>query len=385
MKWTKSRAAAASGVPLCLAAILLLSGGGVPERLVGLEGKETASAKAQGIPKRMAANAEVARINGHTVTAAELQYAMGLQRTKVIEYFRGTYHQAYEENFWELEIDGENPLELLKREALTSWTRSRILLEMGHEKGLVDSTDFGGLLSEMERENKRRAQAAASGKAVFGPAGLDEGSFIPYYLSNLEVALRERTPGAGERGREDEPAPEDQISSIPEERELQFTRISIAYRSEGEGAAENKPGTQQLLSEVRQLLLDGRSPEEAVVELRNDSVSLGGLTLSSERLDSANARVYFREQGQLYAWLTGERESGEISPVMDEGFTGEWVMAVFGDAAPQKPGTLKPGTAAEQRKREAAAATGFGRELEQRIRTARIELTEPEYSGLQMQ
>ncbi|MEK3685069.1 hypothetical protein [Paenibacillus sp. FSL R10-2736] len=379
MKWTKSRAAAASGVPLCLAVILLLSGSGVPERLVGPEGKENASAKAQGITERMATDAEVARINGHAVTAAELQYAMGLQRTKVIEYFRDTYHQAYEGNFWELEIGGVNPLELLKREALTSWTRSRILLEMGHEEGLVDSTDFDGLLSEMERENKRRAQAAAAGIAVFGPAELDEGSFIPYYLSNLEVALRERMTVPGEHGRDDEPAREDQVSSIPEEQELTFTRISIAYRSKGQGVADNKPGTQQLLSEVRQLLLEGRSPEEAVSEPRNDNASFPGLTLSSESLDSTNARVYFREQGQLYAWLTGERESGEVSPVMDEGFTGEWVMAVLGDVKPQKPET-----AAEERNKKAATETGFGRELEQRIRSARIELTEPGYSGLQM-
>lgn len=380
MKWTKSRAAAASGVPLCLAVILLLSGGGVPERLVGPEGKENASAKAQGITERMATDPEVARINGYAVTAAELKYAMGLQRTQVIEYFRDTYNQAYEGNFWELEIGGENPLEMLKREALTSWTRSRILLEMGHEEGLVDSTDFGGLLSEMERENKRRAQAAVAGIAVFGPAELDEGSFIPYYLSNLEVALRERMTVPGEHGRDDEPAREDQVSSIPEEQELTFTRISIAYRSKGQGVADNKPGTQQLLSEVRQLLLEGRSPEEAVSELRNDNASFPDLTLSSESLDSANARVYFREQGQLYAWLTGERESGEISPVMDEGFTGEWVMAVLGDVKPQKPET-----AAEERKGKAAAETGFGRKLEQRIRSARIELTEPGYSGLQMQ
>ncbi|MEI2394079.1 MULTISPECIES: hypothetical protein [Paenibacillus] len=380
MKWTKSRAAAASGVPLCLAVILLLSGGGVPERLVGPEGKENASAKAQGITERMATDPEVARINGYAVTAAELKYAMGLQRTQVIEYFRDTYNQAYEGNFWELEIGGENPLEMLKREALTSWTRSRILLEMGHEEGLVDSTDFGGLLSEMERENKRRAQAAVAGIAVFGPAELDEGSFIPYYLSNLEVALRERMTVPGEHGRDDEPAREDQVSSIPEEQELTFTRISIAYRSKGQGVADNKPGTQQLLSEVRQLLLEGRSPEEAISELRNDNASFPDLTLSSESLDSANARVYFREQGQLYAWLTGERESGEISPVMDEGFTGEWVMAVLGDVKPQKPET-----AAEERKGKAAAETGFGRKLEQRIRSARIELTEPGYSGLQMQ
>ncbi|AIQ30070.1 hypothetical protein P40081_19320 [Paenibacillus sp. FSL P4-0081] len=380
MKWTKSRAAAASGVPLCLAVILLLSGGGVPERLVGPEGKENASAKAQGITERMATDPEVARINGYAVTAAELKYAMGLQRTQVIEYFRDTYNQAYEGNFWELEIGGENPLEMLKREALTSWTRSRILLEMGHEEGLVDSTDFGGLLSEMERENKRRAQAAVAGIAVFGPAELDEGSFIPYYLSNLEVALRERMTVPGEHGRDDEPAREDQVSSIPEEQELTFTRISIAYRSKGQGVADNKPGTQQLLSEVRQLLLEGRSPEEAISELRNDNASFPDLTLSSESLDSANARVYFREQGQLYAWLTGERESGEISPVMDEGFTGEWVMAVLGDVKPQKPET-----AAEERNKKAATETGFGRELEQRIRSARIELTEPGYSGLQMQ
>ncbi|MEK3671281.1 hypothetical protein [Paenibacillus sp. FSL R10-2771] len=380
MKWTKSRAAAASGVPLCLAVILLLSGGGVPERLVGPEGKENASAKAQRITERMATDPEVARINGYAVTAAELKYAMGLQRTQVIEYFRDTYNQAYEGNFWELEIGGENPLEMLKREALTSWTRSRILLEMGHEEGLVDSTDFGGLLSEMERENKRRAQAAVAGIAVFGPAELDEGSFIPYYLSNLEVALRERMTVPGEHGRDDEPAREDQVSSIPEEQELTFTRISIAYRSKGQGVADNKPGTQQLLSEVRQLLLEGRSPEEAISELRNDNASFPDLTLSSESLDSANARVYFREQGQLYAWLTGERESGEISPVMDEGFTGEWVMAVLGDVKPQKPETV-----AEERKGKAAAETGFGRKLEQRIRSARIELTEPGYSGLQMQ
>lgn len=379
MKWTKSRAAAASGVPLCLAVILLLSGGGVPERLVGPEGKENASAKAQGITERMATDPEVARINGYAVTAAELKYAMGLQRTQVIEYFRDTYNQAYEGNFWELEIGGENPLELLKREALTSWTRSRILLEMAHEEGLVDSTDFGGLLSEMERENKRRAQAAAAGKAVFGPAELDEGSFIPYYLSNLEIALRERMTVPEEHGREEEPAPQDQASTIPEEQELRFTRISIAYRNKGQGVADNKPGTQQLLSEVRQLLLEGRSPEEAVSGLIIDNASFPGLTLSSERLDSANARVYFRERGQLYAWLTGERESGEISPVMDEGFTGEWVMAVLGDVKPQKPET-----AAEERNKKAATETGFGRELEQRIRSARIELTEPGYSGLQM-
>ncbi|MBW4081211.1 hypothetical protein [Paenibacillus sp. S150] len=382
MKRAKGKTAAAAGVLLCVAAVLLLCGGYGPERLLGLggTGTEAASAKAQGTQEGMPADAEAARINGRAVTAAEMKYAMGLQRTRMIEYFRDTYNQAYDEGFWELELGGENPLELVKREALTAWTRSRIVLEMGQEAGLTESTEFSSLLAAMERENKRRAQAAASGKPVFGPAELDAGSFIPYYLSNLEIALQEKRTAVAAQAPDQPPEPVEPASAAPGEREPVFTRISVAYRSEGAGAAETKADTRQLLSEVRQLLLDGRSPEEAVLELGNDSASFGGLTLSRERLDSANARVYFREQGKLYAWLTGERESGEISPVMDEGFIGEWVVAALGDAEP-----LKAGTAAEQRKGEAPGKTGFEQELEQRVRTARIELTEPGYSGLQLQ
>ncbi|MNN48991.1 hypothetical protein D3C81_1634930 [compost metagenome] len=131
---------------------------------------------------------------------------------------------------------------------------------------------------------------------------------------------------------------------------------------------------------MRRSLISGISPEEAVSDLKNDNASLSSLRLSSEKLDSANARIYFREQEKLYAWLTGERESGEISPVIDEGFRGEWVLAVLDHA-----GTPAPGTVKEQMKEGAGEDRGFKAELEQRVRAARIEMSEPGYSGLQVE
>jgi hypothetical protein len=95
-------------------------------------------------------NNVVARVNDFPISNAELKFWMLLQRAEVSNYFYEKYGVDDSDGFWEHKINGESPLEMLKRIALKKAVRCKVQQILALKKEVVQQIDFDSIMSKME-------------------------------------------------------------------------------------------------------------------------------------------------------------------------------------------------------------------------------------------
>ncbi|MBW7452970.1 peptidyl-prolyl cis-trans isomerase [Paenibacillus sepulcri] len=123
---------------------------------------------------KLAGNSVVAVVNGEPITYGEMKREMDSQRARVI----GT------------SSDGEEPLEKLKKEALSNAVNTKVMQMMAKEKGVVADISYEAFLKGLTEENKRRAAAVKSNQAVFGPEHYGESEYYRLIQSNIAGELK---------------------------------------------------------------------------------------------------------------------------------------------------------------------------------------------------
>ncbi|RAV01016.1 hypothetical protein [Paenibacillus sp. YN15] len=250
----------------------------------------------------------IAQVNGMDVTALEFRQELDRQRAGVIDHFYRTYGAVYTESFWDTSYGGENPETVVKTRAMEELVKRKVELELGSRFGLLSGTAYRDLLEEMNKENKRRAEAVKARLPVYGPVSMDETVFIPYYMSKLRNELKEKvTPqelGVTEeellRLKERERNP-----ILPAEDRVRFQKLAVSYR-QGEPLHVLKQRLEQAAQET--------PPSGA------------GIQVTEEELNGETAGIYFKSQPMLYSVLAGGLEKGQASPVFDEALQGQLVL-----------------------------------------------------------
>lgn len=271
------------------------------------------------------ASTVVAKVNGIGITAVEFRRELDNQRAPVIDYFHRTYQAKVTGAFWDTSYGGENPETMAKARAMEELVKRKVELELGSRHGLLSGVAYEDLLEQMDQENKRRAEAVKARQPVYGPVRLEETVFIPYYMSKLRNALKEKVAAADLGVSEEEllrlkaleksPAP-------PETERARFRKLAVSYRSTeltGDGASANQ---QETLARLKQRL------EQAAGESGDTPLSREGVDIRviEEELNGETAGIYFKSQPVLYALLSGGLQAGQASPVFNEALQGELVL-----------------------------------------------------------
>jgi hypothetical protein len=271
------------------------------------------------------ASTVVAKVNGMDITAVEFRRELDNQRAPVIDYFLRTYQANVTEAFWNTSYGGENPGMMAKDRAMEELIRRKVELGLGSRHGLLSGTAYGDLLEQMDRENKRRAEAVKASQPVYGPVRLAETVFIPYYMSKLRNELKEKVAAADLGVSEEElvrlkmleknPAP-------PETERVRFRKLAVSYRSAGGAGDASSANLQETLALLKQRL------EQAAGESGDTSFSREGedIRVTEEELNRETAGIYFKAQPVLYALLSGGLQAGQASPVFNEALQGELVL-----------------------------------------------------------
>ncbi|GAA2500228.1 hypothetical protein [Winogradskya humida] len=71
------------------------------------------------------------------------------------------------------------------------WTDKTIFV-LAQEQGLTDSVDYDDFLDEVERENKRRADAIAKGETVYGVTDFSPEEYYTHRLAELRTGLEKK-------------------------------------------------------------------------------------------------------------------------------------------------------------------------------------------------
>jgi len=134
---------------------------------------------------------EVAAVDGHPVTRAELIFHMRRLAPAVrnemafspLKGGGGAVGQGADPR------DDAALIGRLRERALAEAERDKVLLLLAKEQGLVDSVDHEDFLAEVRAENKRRAESARRGEVVYGVTEFSPEEYYTKRLTDLTTAL----------------------------------------------------------------------------------------------------------------------------------------------------------------------------------------------------
>lgn len=273
---------------------------------------------------------QVARVNGDSVSAAELKYFAGLRRASVIDEFSRKYGVEFGEGFWTRQVQGQTPLELLRKQALTDVVRLKVVLQLARQEGVIQDTSFAAVEEEMGKENERRKKAVANGEPIYGPVRFEASTFVPFYQSKLAVVLKERLAATVLA------ATEEQLNAhyeaykkklFPAEDHIRFEKAAVSYRLDGKESAETKQAAQAAAAELRRRLAEGQSIAEAAVGLSSAVPEEAVAYVKELVLDSATASRMFKSEPLLYEALRSAGPGQSVLPVQDDRAAGCYVVA----------------------------------------------------------
>lgn len=268
----------------------------------------------------------VAEVNGDIITASELHHFARMHRASVIESFMTAFEATYDDAFWRTEYGGSTPIEALRDLALGDAIRMKLELRSAFEQGIIESVSYEDLIEQMARENERRAAAVARGEPIYGPVRFEEDSFVDFYRSKINTALREALAA-------DELEPSEQElmdyyeavipDLLPTEDRLVYDQYTIVYRTEGRDEERLKEAARMMAERVRSQMQDG------IVVDSNTSAPAPELNASYERalvLDEVNASRMFKAENALYLALRESALSMSASAVIDDAAEGRYFV-----------------------------------------------------------
>ncbi|RAV04614.1 hypothetical protein [Paenibacillus sp. YN15] len=273
---------------------------------------------------------QVARVNGDSVSAAELKYFAGLRRASVIDEFSRKYGVEFGEGFWIRQVQGQTPLELLRKQALTDVVRLKVVLQLARREGVIQDTSFAAVEEEMGKENERRKKAVANGEPIYGPVRFEASTFVPFYQSKLAVVLKEKLAATVLA------ATEEQLKAhyeaykrnlFPVEDRIRFEKAAVSYRLNGKDSAETKQAAQAAAAELRRRLAEGQSVADAAVGLSSAVREEAVAYVKELVLDSATASRMFKSEPLLYEALRSAGPDQSVLPVQDDRAAGCYVVA----------------------------------------------------------
>ncbi|MFJ8112348.1 hypothetical protein [Streptomyces sp. NPDC096132] len=134
---------------------------------------------------------EVASVDGHPVTRAELLFHMRRLAPTVQSELRSRYTLVGTPD-WNAQVGGESALRRLEDRALEEIRHDKTVLVLAKEQGLVDSVDHKDFLADLTAENESRARATAAGRTVYGVTRFSPEEYYTHRLTELTTALEQR-------------------------------------------------------------------------------------------------------------------------------------------------------------------------------------------------
>lgn len=121
-------------------------------------------------------------VDGYAVTDEEFLFYINDQRAVTVDYFYRTYGAQVDEGFWTRQYgkNQETPSEYAKKSAMTALLRVKQEQIIADERDIAPYKSFDELKSDMEDENKKRAEMEDIGDTYYGLPQLDLYQYMQY-------------------------------------------------------------------------------------------------------------------------------------------------------------------------------------------------------------
>jgi hypothetical protein len=117
-------------------------------------------------------------VNQREVSRAEFRWFMEQERARVFAYFKEQHHVEDGKGFWTQKTGGTTPSAMLQSNTVARIVRERTEHNLFQELGLLQDVSFAAFVTELEKRNQEREQAARQGRTVYGPVRY---SALQYY------------------------------------------------------------------------------------------------------------------------------------------------------------------------------------------------------------
>lgn len=132
------------------------------------------------------ASSAVAEVNGEEITQEELEYFRKKYKSEVLNECLEKSGGEYTEDFWQKEIEGKTPEEILYERALEECVRAKIQLLLMKEEGIYEDVSFAALKAKAESFNKENENK----EGVVGIKSIQMSQFYSYYLQTGAMELQ---------------------------------------------------------------------------------------------------------------------------------------------------------------------------------------------------
>lgn len=128
----------------------------------------------------------VATVNGEEITEEEFEYFRKKYKSEVLNDCLEKFNTEYTENFWQTELDGVTPEELLYERALEECVRAKVQFLLMKDEGIYEDVTFAGLKAKAEAFNKENENK----EGVVGIKSIQMSRFYSYYLQTGIMELQ---------------------------------------------------------------------------------------------------------------------------------------------------------------------------------------------------
>ncbi len=121
-------------------------------------------------------------VNNEAISVMELKDTMTRLKASVFMEFSKKYDAIDNYDFWHSSIDGENPLAVLRENALKEIVQRKIKLFLDKKYGLISDTDYPAILKDLDKENADRKSKIEKNETIYGPKKID----LNFYYTILD-------------------------------------------------------------------------------------------------------------------------------------------------------------------------------------------------------
>jgi hypothetical protein len=134
----------------------------------------------------------VAWVDETPVHKGEFERALRANKSRVVDEYYVTYGAEQTAAFWTTAYGGVTPSESVRKLALETVVKLKVEQMIAQEQGILSDIGYSGFLRELESENRRRQEAAAEGRVVYGPVRYEETAYLEYVMSNAIRDVKSR-------------------------------------------------------------------------------------------------------------------------------------------------------------------------------------------------
>lgn len=259
----------------------------------------------------------IGSVNGIDIYYGELRDQMLRDRAVFLSELSQKYDvDINSDGFWETDINGKKPVELLREQSVKKVKEYKIEQQLAVKYGIIKSseTSYKAFINLLNQKNNLRSEKIQNNEVVYGASSYDKDTFLSYIQSNMIIKLKEKLSEKGEPLYATRKQLKEYYNSIKDDYykkapDAEYEDICYNFETEAE-----KQKAQDIMGETLKIIKTGKDYKN-IIPKKYKNIEIGTLSISEE-----NASDLQKHYGATYS-TAAALKVGEISEITEVGLS----------------------------------------------------------------